>query len=526
LLKKPQSNKGRSMIAHRRIATALCIVGLCAAAQPRIASAADCAKLAELALPNTTITLAENTAAGALKLPPGASPPGFPAAAFGNLPAFCRVAGTIKPTSDSDIRFEVWMPADWNGKFVGVGNGVWAGSISYFEMIAPLTRGYATAATDDGHQGNPLDASFAVGHPEKLVDFGHRAPHEMTVAAKTTISAFYGKAPSRSLFASCSTGGRQGLMEAYRYPQDYDGIASMAPANPMVPLMVGSLWTGYVTMKDAASKIPPPKFMAVHKAAVAACDANDGVKDGIISSPERCKFDPAVLQCKGDDAADCLTAAQLSALRGIYDGAKNPRTGKPIYPGFAVGSETMFPALTSGTEPFPVATTYLRGLVFNDPKWDFKSFDYDKDVTRALQAHSAILDVPPTGLDSFFSDGRKLLLSHGWADGLIPAQSTVEFYSALTRHIGKKKADQGTRLFMVPGMGHCSGGEGPFVIDAIGTIDRWVETGRAPERLVASNPPNATARTRPLCPYPQEATYSGSGSTDEEKNFKCAAPAR
>jgi hypothetical protein len=506
---------------------ALSLLLVCAALEPRLVRAADCGKLAELHLPNTTITAAENVAAGAFKLPEGAARPGFPAAAFGNLPAFCRVAGTIKPTSDSDIRFEVWMPAEWNGKFVGVGNGVWAGSISYFEMVTPLTRGYATAATDDGHQGNPLDAGFAVGHPEKLVDFGHRAPHEMTVAAKAAIDAFYGKAPSRSLFASCSTGGRQGLMEAYRYPQDYDGISSMAPANPMVPLMVGSLWTGYVALKDPASRIPPPKFAMIHKAAVAACDANDGVTDGVLSSPPRCKFDPAVLQCKGDDAPDCLTAAQVTTLRSIYEGTKNSRTGKQIYPGFSVGSEAQLPALTSGNEPFPVATTYFRGLVFADPKWDYKSFDYDKDVARALQAHASILDVPPTGLDKFFSGGRKLLLTHGWADGLIPARSTVEFYTALTGHIGKKKADRGTRLFMVPGMGHCSGGDGPFVIDVISTIDQWVESGRAPERIVASNPPNAaTARTRPLCPYPQEAAYSGSGSTDEEKNFKCAAPPR
>ena len=386
--------------------------------------------------------------------------------------------------------------------------------------------GHATAATDTGHQGNPLDAGFAIGHPEKLRDFAHRAIHEMTRVAKETIPAYYGKRTTRSLFVSCSTGGRQGLMAAHRYPQDYDGISSMAPANPMVPLMVSSLWTGYVALKDPTSKIPPPKFGLVHKAAVAACDNDDGVKDGIISAPRRCNFNPEVLQCKGDEAADCLTAPQITALRGIYAGPKNAHTGKPIYPGFEVGSEALFPAQTSGPEPFAVATTFFKGLVFKDPKWDFRSFDYDKDVTRALEAASAVLDVPPTGLDKFFTGGRKLLLTHGWADGLIPARSTVEFYSAMTSHIGKKKADQGTRLFLAPGMSHCSGGDGPFVIDVISTIDKWVESGQAPERIVASNPPNATARTRPLCAYPQEATYSGSGSTDEEKNFKCTAPPR
>ncbi len=493
------------------------------------ANAAACEQLAGLKLAHTEITLAQSIAAGAFEPPEGAGSGGPPAppGAYSHLPPFCRVAGTIRPTADSDIRFEVWMPASsWNGKFVGVGNGVWAGSITYFSMVQPLSMGYATAATDDGHQGNPLDASFAAGHPEKLVDFGHRAPHEMTVAAKAVIGAFYGRDTNRSLFVSCSTGGRQGLMEAYRYPRDYDGISSMAPANPMVALMVSSLWTGYATLKDAASGIPPQKFAVIHKAAVEACDANDGVKDSIISAPRSCRFDAAALQCKGDDAPDCLTGPQVAALRAIYQGPRNPRTGEQIYPGFEPGSETLFPIQTAGPEPFAVATTYMKSLVFQSPSWDFRSFDYDKDVRRARQAGSAQMDVPPNGLDSFFGGRRKLLLSHGWADGLIPPMSTVNFYTDLTAHLGPKKAAEGTRLFMIPGMGHCAGGEGPFIFDAISTLDTWVETGHAPERIVVSNPPGAPARTRPLCPWPQRAVYSGKGSTDEEKNFKCAAPAR
>jgi hypothetical protein len=489
------------------------------------AHAAGCEQLSGLKLPHTEITVAQTVAAGAFTPPAGAGAggPGAPPAAYSRLPAFCRVGGTIRPTPDSDIRFEVWMPAaNWNGKFVGVGNGVWAGSITYASMIDPLSMGYATAATDDGHQGNPLDGSFAKDHPEKLVDFGHRAPHEMTVAAKAAINAFYGKKENRSLFVSCSTGGRQGLMEAYRYPTDYDGISSMAPANPMVGLMVSSLWTGYAALKDDASRVPPPKFGIVHKAAVEACDAGDGVKDGIISAPQRCRFDPSVLQCKGAEAADCLTTAQVAAVRAIYQGPRNPRTSKPIYPGFEPGSEAMFPLQTMGPQPFGVAFTYFRDLVFKDPKWDFRSFDYDKDVTRAVQAGGDALDVAPKGLDKYFAGGRKLLLSHGWADGLIPPMSTVNFYNELTAQLGAKKAAD-ARLFMIPGMGHCAGGDGPFLFDAISTIDKWVETGRAPERIVVSNPPNAPARTRPLCPFPQEAVHTGNGSTDDEKNFQCAA---
>ena len=500
------------------------VMGFAALAALRLssASAAECEQLSGLKLAHVEITAAQSVAAGAFTAPAGAGAggPGAPPGAWSRLPAFCRVAGTIRPTADSDIRFEVWLPAaNWNGKFVGVGNGVWAGSITYASMVDPLAMGYATAATDDGHQGNPLDASFAAGHPEKLVDFGHRAPHEMTVAAKAAINAFYGKQANRSLFVSCSTGGRQGLMEAYRYPTDYDGISSMAPANPMVSLMVSSLWTGYATLKDSSSRIPPQKFGLVHKAAVEACDAGDGVKDGIISAPKRCQFDPAVLQCKGADAADCLTAGQVTALRAIYQGPRNSHTGKQIYPGFEPGSEAMFPIQTMGPQPFGVAFTYFRDLVIKDPKWDFRTFDYDKDVTRAIQAHGDILDVPAKGLDRYLSGGRKLLLSHGWADGLIPPMSTVNLY----QDIHRKNAGN-ARLFMIPGMGHCAGGDGPFVFDAISTIDKWVETGKAPERIVVSNPPNAPARTRPLCPFPQEAVHSGNGSTDDEKNFQCEVP--
>jgi feruloyl esterase len=492
-------------------------------AQP--AGAVQCAQLADLKLPHASITSAQSVAAGAFKPPAGGGAGlGAPAADYSRLPEFCRVAGTLRPTADSDIRFEVWLPASgWNGKFVGTGNGVWAGSIVAASMAEPLAKGYATMATDDGHQGSPLDASFMAGHPEKLVDFGYRAVHETTVAAKALIKALYAKAPSRSLFVSCSTGGRQGLMEAYRYPKDYDGISAMAPANPMVNLMVSSLWTGVATMKDPASRIPPQKFALVHKAVLQACDARDGVTDGIVSSLG-CDFDPQVLQCKADDGPDCLSAPQVAALRAIYAGPHDARTGELIYPGFERGSEGMLPVLTMGAEPFPVATTYFRALVFQDPKWDFRSFDYGHDVERANQVGHAALDVPPRGVEAFLASGRKLLLSHGMADGLIPTRGTVNFYTALTQHAGPRELAN-TRLFLVPGMGHCGGGDGPSVIDAISAIDAWVDTGNAPERIIASNPPRATPRTRPLCPYPQQAVYSGQGSTDEAQNFRCEVPA-
>ncbi len=487
--------------------------------------AADCGALANLDLPHVQIAAAQGVAAGAYK-PPAAMgmEPGAPASVYAGLPAFCRVTGTIRPTSDSDIRFEVWLPdaASWNGKFVGTGNGVWAGSVVQASMIEPLMKGYATMATDDGHQGSPMDGSFAAGHPQKLIDFGYRAVHETTLATKALIAADYSRPASRSLFVSCSTGGRQGLMEAYRYPRDYDGISAMAPANPMVGLMVSSLWTGYVTMQDEASRVPPPKWALVHKAVLQACDAEDGVKDGIVSHLG-CGFDPQVLLCKSGDGPDCLTAPQVAAVRAIYAGVHNPRTGALIYPGFERGSEGMLPILTMGRTPFPVAESYFRDLVFKNPKWDFKSFDYDQDVARSLAVGHDALDVPPTGLDAFLSGNRKLLLSHGMADGLIPTRSTVNFYAALTQHEGPEKS-KNARLFLVPGMGHCGGGDGPSVIDMISAIDGWVQSGEAPGRIIASNPTGKVARSRPLCPYPQEAAYTGTGSTDEAKNFRCATP--
>jgi hypothetical protein len=495
------------------------------ALQMQAATAAPCEQLADLKLPHVTITSAASVAAGAFKpAAAGGGGPGAPTTDYGHLPAFCRVAGVLRPSPDSDIRFEVWLPASgWNGKFVGTGNGVWAGSIVLSSMVEPLAKGYATMATDDGHQGSPLDGSFAAGHPEKLVDFGYRAVHETTVAAKALIKAFFDKPESRSLFVSCSTGGRQGLMEAYRYPKDYDGISAMAPANPMVGLMVASLWTGAATMKDPASRIPPQKFALVHKAVLQACDARDGVSDGIVSHLG-CDFDPQVLQCKAGDGADCLSAPQVAALRAIYAGVRNPRTSDLIYPGFEPGSEGMLPLLTMGSEPFPVATTFFRALVFHDPKWDFRSFDYDRDVERSMKFGHAVLDVPPSGVNAFLAGGRKLLLSHGMADGLIPTRSTVNFYTAVMQQAGAKESAN-TRLFLAPGMGHCGGGDGPSVIDTISAIDSWVGTGNAPQRIIASNLPGAVARTRPLCPYPQEAVYGGKGSTDEEQNFRCEAPA-
>jgi hypothetical protein len=480
-----------------------------------------------LTLQNGEIAAAELVPAGAFTPPPSAfgPPPGVPPVSFAGVPEFCRVSVTLAPSADSDIKVEVWMPAgDWNGKYVGTGNGVWGGSIGYSQMADPVSRGYAVAATDTGHVGTGFDAEFADGHPEKLVDFGYRAVHEMTVAAKAIIAAYYGKSPQRSLWASCSTGGRQGLMEAYRYPEDYDAISAMAPANPMTNLMIQSLWTGYAALKDAQSNVPPPKLAALHRTYVEACDATDGLADGLVSAPESCPFDPAVAQCAGDEGADCLTEAQVETMRAVYQGVKNSRTGKRVSPGFQPGSEMQLALLMAGPEPFPVATSYMRVVAFGDKEWDFRSFDYDKDIAATGKAGEAVLDVPSDGLSKFFKRGGKLLLSHGWSDGLIPAGNTVAFYEALRKQRFVKKNPDSVRLFMAPGMAHCGGGEGPFAFDPLSIIDAWAETGEAPDRIIANRPPGAPPMSRPLCPYPQVAKYKGEGAAEDAASFTCASP--
>jgi pimeloyl-ACP methyl ester carboxylesterase len=517
------NNKEKNMM--KKSFQSIIIAAICMTISSVTVSASDsCEALASLKIKDGKIDTATIVEAGQFKPPAGGFMMGGPGGMnpFQNTPAFCRVTATLIPTADSDIKIEVWMPKDnWNGKLVGIGNGVWAGTISHSAMAEPLEKGYATVATDTGHVGTGMDAKWAVGHKEKLVDFGYRAVHEMTVKAKEILAAYYGKKEDKAFWVSCSTGGRQGLMAAYRYPDDFNGISSMAPANPMVGLMISSLWSGYVSLRDDAHKLTPAQLMLSNKAFIDKCDDVDGVKDGLVSWPELCSYDPGVIQCKDGDQGSCLTAPQLEALRDIYGGVKNPRTGELVFSGFTPGSEQMLAMLAAGPEPFAGATSYFRDIVFGDPNWDFKSFDYDKDLAAAYKAGSDILDVPPDGLSKFFNGGGKLLLSHGWADGLIPAANTVAFYKTMTEKIDK--AADSARLFMIPGMGHCAGGTGPNVVDMLSVIDTWVTEGKAPETIIATTAPAPGQKqmTRPLCPYPKVAVYKGRGSTDDAANFEC-----
>jgi len=519
------------MIGRRTCAAAIALGAAVALASPALA--ADCGAMASLPVDKGRVTAATLVAPGAFQPPPGfGPPPGIANGGFQNLPAFCRVQATLTPTSDSAIKVEMWLPAaGWNGKLVGIGNGVWAGSISYSEMGPTLAQGYAVVATDTGHSGSGLTAEWAVGHPEKLVDFGSRAVHLMTVTAKAAIKRFYGQAATTSLWNSCSTGGRQGLMAAARYPDDFDAISAKAPANPMTDLMTQSMWAGYQAKRTPAAAMSPALLGLVHKAAVAQCDPLDGLADGLIARPTACRFEPATLACPPGQTSACLDPDQVATMKAIYAGVTDQQTGRQILPGWPVGSEMQLAVLMMGKEPFPVATDYFRLLVHGDtPGWDWRSMDYAKE-TQAARAYGAkLLNVAPDDLKPFFARGGKLLLSHGWTDGLIPATNSIAFYEALLKATPRNVAATQLRLFMVPGMDHCGGGEGASNYDTLGTIDAWAAGGPAPERIVATRggpampgAPVLPPLSRPLCPFPQIATYKGVGSKDDAASFSCAA---
>jgi feruloyl esterase len=487
---------------------------------PAACLGATCESLASLALPNATITLAQPVAAGEFA-PPGRIFGGTPApvVALKDLPAFCRIAATLKPSSDSDIKIEVWLPASgWNGKFQAVGNGGWAGSISYGAMAEALYDGYATASTDTGHAGG--GGSFALGHPEKVVDFGWRSEHEMTVKSKAIIEGFYGRPARMSYWNGCSTGGRQGLKEAQRFPGDYDGVVAGAPANPRTHLAFATLWIAHANLKDPASYIPPAKYPAIHQAVLNACDALDGLKDGLITDPTRCHFDPRVIACKGADTSECLTAPQMETVNKILSPSRNPRTGDEIYPGLEPGAELGWATL-AGPQPFAATTDHFKYVVFKDPNWDWKKLNFDSDVALADKIDDETINATDANLKPFFGRSGKLLLYHGWADQNVAPLATVGYYKRVVDTLGGEgKTGDSIRLFMAPGMAHCGGGEGPNSFDPMSALTAWRENGQTPERIVASR----NGRTRPLCAYPKVAKYKGSGNIDDAENFVCEAP--
>ena len=486
---------------------------------PAVHAAGQCADLRMLALPNGTITMAAQVDAGAF------TPPGSEAgAAFRALPAFCRVAATLKPSSDSDIKIEVWLPASgWNGKFQAVGNGAFNGTIGYAAMAEALTRGYATASTDTGHVGG--GARWALGHPEKVIDFGWRAVHEMTVTAKTIVASHYDAAPRFSYFNGCSAGGRQAMKAAQRFPADFDGIIAGAPGLDWTSRAARAVQVAQVLEKNESARLLAPQTQLLHRAVVQACDAHDGVKDGLIANPQRCTFDPGALQCTASSGSGCLTSAQVETARLIYSDARNPQSKRDIT-GLARGSELGWTEMGWTESARATGLDQFRFIVHGDPSWTIQKFNFETDIVRAEAADANTINALDPNLKPFLDRGGKLIQYHGWSDPQISPYNSVQYYTRVRDALGgADKISGGFRLFMAPGMGHCRGGEGPDTFDVVAALEAWVERGQAPNQIAASHATNGVVdRTRPLCPYPQIAAYKGSGSIDEAANFECRAP--
>lgn len=527
----------------------IALLGILASAQTLFAQS-PCEKLTNVKLTKAEIVTVSYAAAGPFSA-------GGPTAPTIDVPDRCIVKIVARPTTDSEIKIEVWLPVStWNGRYMQTGNGGWAGAIPLTLLANGIHRGYATAGTNGGHDaGGPNGpAGWAIGHPEKLIDFGHRALHETNTHARAVIRAFYEKEEERKYFVGCSDGGREALMEAQRYPEDFDGIIAGAPANDWSNHFTGFVWNEQALLNDPASSIPPEKLPAIQKAALATCDANDGVKDGLIEDPRTCRFDPAALTCKDGDASDCLTPPQVIALKKIYEGPKNPRTGKQIYPGYPPGHE----AIPGAWQPWIIATPQEKSIqimfgnsfygqaVFENPNWDFRTLNFDSDVALAAEKAGAVLNSTNPDLRSFRAHGGKLIQYHGWADAAIAPLGSIEYYEKVLSFFAKypdarnssRSVPDFFRLFMVPGMGHCSGGIGPNSFgnggnkfkgdperDLITALERWVEKGVAPDRFIGTGAvvgDPAKILTRPICPYPQVARYNGTGDSTEAASFTCA----
>ena len=520
----------------------------------------SCEDLKNLALNHVTVTSAVSVEAGPMKPPKTPGP--FPQPK-GIVPRHCEVEGTARPTSDSEINFLLWLPyADaWNGKYMQLGNGGWGGVIPSAGLARTLTLGYSVSATDDGHVAQaliPPDATFAIGHPEKLVDFGYRALHETALASKAILDAYYGKPNSHAYFFGCSDGGREAFVEAERYPEDFDGILAGAPANHWTHQIAGFLWDEMAMHAKPGSKIPSAKLSLIQETALDQCDELDGVKDGLIENPLSCHFDPSVLLCHGADSSECLTQPELDTLKKIYSGPKDPATGEQIYPGYEPGSEADpfgWSAWILGDIQDEFANTFYGQAVHEDPQWDWHTADLHREVTLAEQKTAAILNSWSPDLRSFRDHGGKLIHYHGWSDSAVAPRDSVDYYERVQAFLSTypdprannpASVESFYRLFMVPGMQHCAGGQGPTSFgngdvpagvsddadhDIVMALDRWVTQRIAPDRIIATGALGAdpktgvkgTPLTRPLCPFPAVAHYNGSGDTNAAENFSCVA---
>ena len=491
---------------------------------------------------NATVTAATLVTSGTLVTPANQT--------LTNLPPFCRVQAVSTPTSDSNINFEVWLPqSTWNGKFLSSGEGGYAGALNYTRLGLDggldelLRRGYATASTDTGHLA--ATTFWAIGHPERAVDYLYRSKHLVTLAAKALVAAYYGQAPTHSYFNSCSNGGRQGLMEVQRYPEDYDGVVVGAPWNFQSHSNAGFVWNAQALTAPGAG-IPAAKLPAITAAVLAACDGNDGLVDGVIANPQACSFNPATLLCQGAETNACLTQPQLTALQRIYAGPSNPRTGEQIFPGFMIGAEAGWTGLVNNLSGGGLEQGYFPNLTFENPAWDFHTFNFDSDMAFADTKVGALGNAIQTNLSAAKNRGVKIIQYHGWNDQTLQPAYSPQYYNQVTATMGGAAATQSFyRLFMVPGMTHCYFGPGATSFGGVGqqippvrdathdvqtALEAWVEHGVPPDHMIATKYATDAAAdrtillTRPLCAYPTVPRYNGSGNTNDAANFTCVAP--
>jgi len=538
------------------LALLIVLVPVVANAQNIERTAAACERLVSLSLPNAEITLAQVVGAGSFTVPPAAPRSGGGSSVlagtigpvpevpgrvtantaglglgynggkgvppFAALPAFCRVTATLRPSPSSDIRMELWLPvAGWNGNFRGTSPNGLGGVINYNAMGVGLTEGFAVASTDTGHQGGDT-AWMAV--PEQVTDFAGRAMHETTVAGKTLTAAYYGAAPRFAYMLECGGGSAAALHEVQKYPADYDGVVVGGHAAHLTRQIFGQLWLWGATHPEGVAILPTPKLQVLHRAVLDKCDALDGVKDGLLENPARCSFDPQEIACRAADGPDCLSAAQVDAVRKIYAGPTNPRTGERVWSPLYRGSELDWSFFTEAPSPIGIATGVLRDAILKDPGWDYRTspIDFDRHVALADRSDIARVNASNPDISAYVRRGGKLILSGGWNNALVPAGAVLDYYQRLEAAIGRQNTDRAVRLYMVPGMIECNGGPGTDTFDMLAVMRRWVERDLAPREVLASRVERGkVVRTRPLCPYPQAATYRGRGSTDDAASFSC-----
>jgi len=510
------------------------------------ALAASCADLAHLTLPNTTITLAQSVAPGAFTPPV----PEWARSFIHSKPvpvAFCRVTGDIRPASDSDSKFELWLPlSHWSGRYESVGNGGFAGFIRYDSMVNPLLAGSAVASTDDGHDGpaiGPTAADWALGHPEKIIDYGHRAVHLTALTAKAITTAFYGRAPAHAYFVGCSKGGQEGFMESQRYPEDFDGIVSGAAANDWVNLFLSFMWTENLNLANPASYLAPGDLTVINQAVTGSCASAGDAEHGFLSDPLRCKVASSSIH---------LSPAKLASFESIHQGPMDA-SGRQVYAGQPYGSEldwqetisaSSFEAAQTQAQMSMYGADFFRNFVYQNRQWTFHGFDLRKARTDAQRTVGKIMNADDVSFRAFKSHHGKFIQYAGMTDSIVTALGSVRYYQAVVAAQGGKfdaaslaRTQEFYRLFLAPGVGHCGGGPGPNQFgqaggegdaehDMVAALERWVEQGVPPAQIIATkfvqdDESKGVALTRPLCPFPQVAKYKGSGAVAVAANFAC-----